>query len=398
MTTAADETGSKARPWHLRVWHGMTAPAWFSMLARNRFAVSPRRVVRLVTVSLASLNNSLLALVQHLLLGRRIAQTRIHQSPIFVIGHWRSGTTLLHELLALDERHTYPDTYACLAPRHFLISRYIYAWWAGLLLPKRRPMDNLAVGWNHPQEDEWALCTMGVPTPYVEFAFPNRPPHYPRYADLRGLSEGELNRWKRALVWFLKCVSFRSPKRIVLKSPLHTCRLDVLSELFPDARFVHIVRDPYTVYPSTIRLWRRLAAAQALQVPTLDGLEASVLANFNRMYQAFESSRQRIKPNRLCEVRYEDLVADPIRQMKRIYQELELGEFDQVRPAMEQYAAGMSGYKTNRYQLSPQERAKIAHQWRHFFQRYGYSETDTPGEPSASILPFSRRRHVGAPV
>ena len=390
MTTAADETGSKARPWHLRVWHGMTVSAWFSMLARNRFAVSPWRAVRIVTVSLASLNNSLLALVQHLLLGRRIARTRIHQSPIFVIGHWRSGTTLLHELLALDDRHTYPDTYACLAPSHFLISRYVYAWWAKILLPKRRPMDNVPVGWKHPQEDEWALCTMGIPTPYVVFAFPNRSPQYPRYADLRGLSAGELNRWKRAFVWFLKCVSFQSPKRIVLKSPLHTCRVDVLSELFPDARFVHIVRDPYAVYPSTIRLWTRLWACQALQVPTLDGLGESVLANFNRMYQAFESSRHKIKPNRLCEVRYEDLVADPIRQMKRIYQELELGDFDAVLPAMEQYVAGMSGYITNRHQLSPQERTRIAQEWRDFFERYGYSRTATsPGHeaPPAAESP-----------
>ena len=41
----------------------------------------------------------------------------------------------------------------------------------------------------------------------------------------------------------------RSPKRIVLKSPAHTARVRVLLELFPKARFVHIIRDPVVHLP-----------------------------------------------------------------------------------------------------------------------------------------------------
>lgn len=376
MTKTADETGSRAKPWHARLWHGMTVGPWFSMLARNRFAVSPSRVVMAVLISLTAVANSLFALVQRILLGRKIARTRIDQSPIFVLGHWRSGTTLLHELLTLDDRHTYADTYACMAPNHFLVSRCLCAWWAWLLLPKHRPMDNFPVGLKRPQEDEWALCAMGVPTPYEAFAFPNRLPQHPEYADLRDLPAGELTRWKQAMVAFLKCVSYLSPKRIVLKSPLHTCRVETLAELFPDARFVHIVRHPFAVYPSTIRLWKRLSADHGLQTPKLEGLEESVLATFSRMYDAFESSRPKLKPGRFCEVHYEELVADPVGQMRRIYQALEMDDFDKVLPALESYAAETSDFKTNRYQLSLSERNEIARRWRGFFERYGYSPTD----------------------
>jgi len=359
----------------------MTAGAWFSMLARNRFAVSPSRVVMAILISLASIVNSLLALVQRLLLGRKIARTTIDESPIFVIGHWRSGTTLLHEFLTLDDRHTYADTYACMAPSHFLVSRRLCAWWAWMLLPKRRPMDNFPVGLNRPQEDEWALCSMGVPTPYAAFAFPNRLPQHPEYADLRDLPAGELSRWKRALVGFLKCVSYLSGKRIVLKSPLHTCRVEALTELFPDARFVHIVRHPFAVYPSTIRLWKRLSADHGLQTSELEGLEESVLATFNRMYDVFESTRHRIKPNRFCEVHYENLVADPIGELRRIYQALELDDFDKVLPALERYVSETSDFKTNRYQLSLPERNEITKRWRSFFERYGYSQTGAAEPP-----------------
>lgn len=121
MATTSSETDSKARAWNLRVWHGMTAGAWFWMLVDNRFAISPSRIPMAVILSLISLVNSVLALIQQILLGRRIARTRIHRAPIF-IGHWRSGTTLMHELLALDQRYTYPDTYACLACVSFSLS------------------------------------------------------------------------------------------------------------------------------------------------------------------------------------------------------------------------------------------------------------------------------------
>ena len=49
--------------------------------------------------------------------------------------------------------------------------------------------------------------------------------------------------------------------------------------------------------------------------------------------------------------------------MRRIYEELELGDFDAVRPAIETYMAAQKDYKTNRYQLSPENRAEISRRW-----------------------------------
>ena len=158
-----------------------------------------------------------------------------------MIGHWRSGTTLLHELLVLDSRHTYADTYDCFAPNHFLVSSWLIRPTLGLLMPARRPVDNMAAGWDHPQEDEFALCNMGVPSPYLTAAFPNCPSQYPEYLDLRDVPPAAVQRWKDSLRWFLTCLTVRRPKRIVLKSPAHTCRIKVLLEMFPNAKFVHIV-------------------------------------------------------------------------------------------------------------------------------------------------------------
>ena len=319
--------GSKDRPWIPRFWDGMGFSTWICLLVRNRFAVAPSRVPMAIIVTLVSLMNSLFWLVQSALYGRKIAATDIEEDPIFVIGHWRSGTTLLHELLILDPRHTYPDTFACFAPDHFLVSGWLFRPLLRLLLPAKRPMDNMASGWDRPQEDEFALCNMGVPSPYLTISFPNRPPQCDEYLDLAGLSPRRRERWKRGLMWFLKCVTLRQPKRIVLKSPQHTCRVKTLLEMFPRARFVHIVRNPYEVFPSTMNLWNRLNRDQGLQIPTGEGLEERVFETFNRMYEVFERDRRLIPAGQFCEVRYEDLVQDPVGQMRRAYEELALGEF-----------------------------------------------------------------------
>ncbi len=122
---SAPKIGYRDRFWIPRFWNGMTVTACFSLLARNRFAVSPICVAMVAINCALSVINSLLWLLQVALFGRKIHRTKLEQDPIFVIGHWRSGTTLLHELLVRDLRHTYPDTYACFAPNHFLVSSWI---------------------------------------------------------------------------------------------------------------------------------------------------------------------------------------------------------------------------------------------------------------------------------
>ena len=193
--------------------------------------------------------------------------------------------------MVLDARYTFPTTYQCLAPNHFLISDWLITRFK-FLLPSKRPMDNMITGWDRPQEDEFALCNMGLPSPYLTMAFPNEPEQFPEYFTLDGLPPEEVARWKAGLEWFLKRVTLRNPNRIILKSPPHTGRIKTLLEVFPNARFVHIVRDPYALYGSTIKLWKTLYKFQGLQEPNHAGLEEYVFRCFERMYAALERDRR----------------------------------------------------------------------------------------------------------
>jgi hypothetical protein len=365
------------REWMAHVWEGCDLPAWLRLLARNRLAVSPRHLYVAAIITAVSIGHTVLRRLQDAWLGSRIDRGPLPPDPLFIIGHWRTGTTLLHELLILDERHTYPNTYHCLVPHHFLLSEPLFTRIFRWILPTHRPMDNMAAGWDRPQEDEFALCMLGQPSPYLTIAFPNRPPQDQGAFDVETLPPRARAAWKRAFVGFLRRLAYRDPRRLVLKSPTHSCRIPTLLELFPDARFVHIVRNPYVVFPSTVNLWKRLYETHGLQTPTFAGLEDHVFAIFPYLYDRLEKGKQQVPPGRFHELRYEDLVADPVGQMRRLYATLELGGFDRFLPRLEQYLAANAGYQTNRYpHLSPQLRAEITRRWGDVIRRYGYFEDD----------------------
>jgi len=379
MAQAGEKPAGKKRggdrfwPWTPRFWSGMNAPAWFSLLARNRCAVSPSRWLLALNISVSSLANSLFAGIQGLRYGRRIRAARLPQDPIFILGHWRSGTTLLHELLVLDRRFTFPDNYAAFGPDHFLVSAWFFKPLLWLLVPRQRPMDNMLFAWHLPQEDEFALCNMGARSPYLSTAFPNRPLQDRDYLDLANLPPAALDRWKRCLLRFLKSLTVQEAKPIVLKSPPHTARIRVLLEMFPQAKFVHIVRDPQVLFASTCNLWRRLFETQGMQKPNFEGIEENVFETFERMYAAYDRDRPLIPPGQFAEVRYEDLVARPMDEMRRIYEELGLGGFDEAAPQLAAYFAEKADYQTNRYQLSPELADEVRRRWGWFAARYGYA-------------------------
>jgi hypothetical protein len=298
---------------------------------------------------------------------------------VFVLGHWRAGTTLLHELLARDPRHAAPTTYDCLNPHHFLVTR---SWLPALLrrfVPARRPMDDMAAGWDRPQEDEFALCLLGLPSPYERIAFPNRPDAGAAALDLCGLAPGACRAWERAFSRLVRALAaVNGGRRLVLKSPPHTARVPTLLRLFPTARFVHIVRDPFAVYPSTLHTWRVLSAAHGLQPPAWDGLPEYILATFERMYRAFEEARPLIPPGRLHELRYEDLVRDPLGRLEEAYRELGLGDFGPAREPVRKYLDAVRDHRTGTHMLTAEEWRAVAARWGTFIRRYGYDNSADP--------------------
>ena len=360
------------------MWTGVRLIPWLRRLAANGFRVSPARIPRAAAITLASAAGEVLAFLQWATWGRGLAEARIEADPIVILGHWRSGTTLLHELLACDPRLCPPTTAQCACPTHFVVSEQFAHDWLGFLLPEQRPMDAMRMGYERPQEDELALCNLGLPSPWWIVAFPNEPPPDPAYTDLEGLSEPERQRWVQVWTDFLRHIQFEHRGRLLLKNPLHTYRVPLIREVFPEAEFIHIVRDPSDLVPSCLHFWRRMFDQYGLQRATGAHLEDQVFHSIAAMDARLTATWDMIPEPRRLRIRYEDLVADPLGVLRTTYSYFGWTGAAEAEAGWQTYLAAQRGYQQNRHDVDEPLQQRITANLAAVQARYGY-----PLRPSA---------------
>ena len=370
------EKGNWYPPWAPRFWSGMKFGDYISLLRENRFQIHPVKYPMTALIGATSLFNSGASLAQRLLMHRMIADTPIEHPPIFVIGHWRSGTTLMHELLSLDDRFAYPNTLDTFTPSHFLLSRHVLGPLLKLILPRRRPMDDMTVRVDSPQEDDFALCAYGAPTPYRRVAFPNRKGRDHIQLNLSLAEPDQRVALQKTLEHFIKSLTIRHEgKRLVLKSPPHTGRVKQLAQWFPQAKFVHLSRHPHKLVASTMRLWKLLDKNQAFQLPDYDDqwLKNYIFECKDLMYQAYFQQRDAFPANQLVEVSFESLVADPVCTMQKVYDQLELDGFETRQDAIKYYFETRKNHRIGTSGIEPEFAEDIDHHWREYMEAFGYA-------------------------
>jgi hypothetical protein len=307
--------------------------------------------------------------------------------PIFVMGHWRTGTTLMHDLFSVDPNLAYPTTFECFFPHHFLLTEGTLPKVMKSLLPKKRPQDDVPVGFDRPQEEEFAMMMLGRGTPYITHAWPRFGPADSDYLDFKGVSEADRKTWADTFLWFYRRLLLKhGGKPLVMKSPANAARLKLLTELFPDARFIYLARNPLDVFPSTVKLWRALYSTQGLHNPPyLDGwLDDYVLDMFVRLTEAYERDRHLIPKDRLVELRYEDMVKDPIATMADLYRSLDIGDFGRAEAPMRAYLDAQKEHRISEYELPPALKRKVIERLGPYIDRFGYRDAVKGGAAALS--------------
>jgi hypothetical protein len=300
--------------------------------------------------------------------------------PLFVLGHWRSGTTHLYNLLSRDPQFAWPDPIATGLPWNFLFIGRALRPLLERALPESRLIDNVAVDPDSPQEDEIALASMQTLSYYHALYFPAdfgavfEPGAFP---DAAHPSSRLLARRTRRFRHYCRKLLLQGPgDRLLVKNPIHTGQVAWLTRVFPNARFVHIHRSPYVVFESTRNFYRKLLPAYSYQRYEADAVEPFILDAYPRLYRRMYDDVADLPGERFVEIGYDELDRRPLDCLRRVYGRLDLGDFDAVEPRVRDYLEGLRGYRRNPHRFPEADLEKVEAAWGEWIARWGYSRPE----------------------
>lgn len=310
---------------------------------------------------------------ERIALNKKLKAVEVDESPIFIVGHWRSGTTHLHNLLHQDSNFGCTSTMQCLFPSSFLTNPLVKVF-LKLFMPSTRPMDNVAINMGSPQEDELGTANVTPYSFYNAWMFPRSVwRDYKRYVRFEGVSERQKSKWKRKYMRLLKKATLNSGgNRLVLKNPAHTARIPLLLELFPKAKFIFIYRNPVTVFYSTRRLYIDALPQFAMQTLPPEQMDKEIFRIYEDLMAAYLDARDQIPAENLVELRFEDLEKDRMGKLEDIYKQFGLADWKAAEAAISAYLGDIKSYKKNVHTYSDEEIRVVQEKWAFAFSELGY--------------------------
>ncbi len=356
---------------------------WLTVLYKNRFNVELLAIPKLLWITMSILSTHVFRLYERMRFSRAVNKVTIKE-PVFILGYPRSGTTFLHYLLSKDPRFSYCATYQVLMPHIFLTLGNTLEKMLRTFIPKTRLMDNLKMGAGLPKEEEFAMSAMSDASIINGFYFPrNMTKYFNRYVLFEG-DEENTKEWKKKMLFFLKKVNYRQQdKQLLLKSPFNTARIKQILELFPDAKFIHIHRNPYEVYYSNEKLYEKLLPAFGFHKVDNTSMEEFIFYSYRQVYNSYLRDSALIPKENLTTLSYEELVHDPISSLRRVYKDLNLNNFESASPQIEFELSSYKDYKTNDHAMEEAVKERIQKEWTVFFEKFGYSSKAIPGQLKA---------------
>lgn len=328
-----------------------------------------RGYIKLVLFFLKHLLSFPLILWESLFLSHQIKAVQLQHPPVFILGHYRSGTTLLHKLLAKDPNKAAIRNYDLLFPFHPTWLRKILQPIfqkiidrIGILQPA---FNNIPYSLQDPNEDD--IYFIHFPSPlsaYWGYIFPKRALYFLHQAEVRQ-DIRERERWQQAFLYHIKkLIRKKGNRQLILKSPPHTARIDLILELFPDAQFIYLHRDPVGTYYSMEKLWKSTIlkhyAVQSLEQPEL---EEVIFAHYRYLIGHYQAQKALIPNGQLVELTFEELNAQPMESLKRIFKVLDIGPLERAIHYGKSLLQRESGYQRYRYDFDKEMVNRIQKEW-----------------------------------
>jgi len=300
------------------------------------------------------------------------------QHPVFIIGFWRSGTTYLHNLLCFDQQFAYVSTFQGIFPKHVLWHK----WWLEkiikLLMPEHRPVDQMELNLDFPQEEEIAMGNLQRLSFYNFFYFPNSFQEYVDEALLfNNINYGEISQWERSYKKLIaKAVIKSKGERFLSKSPSNTFRIKKILDLFPDAKFIYLYRNPYKVLTSFNLFMTEVIKGVGFQDFDKQKHIENICDLYTKMLYRYEFDRGQIDPQNLIELKYEDFVTDPIRYIEQIYDQFKLTGFTDNKTIFSEHIHNKKNHTSSNYKIDPGIKQFINENLAGYLAESGYNAMD----------------------
>lgn len=324
----------------------------------------------------------LFGLLEWMFFLKRIHNTEINISPIFILGHYRSGTTYLHKLLISDDRFgyiNYLDIYCPISTFLFeKMTRKLMQFLIKIFSIKNVFFHNMILQPDDPsEEDLYLISSCSKYSVSWGFVFPDSVEEY--FKEFTSFENQEkMKKWKQAYLYCLKKITIRNNgKQLILKNPPNTARIKYLLQLFPDAKFIFLYRNPFTVYYSMQNLWKNVIEKYfSLQKISEDRRNEIIFSLYNaKMYQ-YEKEKNLIPKDNLVEIKYEDFERDPLKEIKRIYSNLNIPGLENSIYKLEQRIELEKKYSKFIYQYKKRTLDLIYAKWGYFIDKWNYTRPE----------------------
>ena len=246
---------------------------------------------------------STLAPLQEKRYRKLLADKPLEHDPVFILGHWRSGTTFMHNVFSCDKHFGYNTTYQTVFPHLMMWGQPFFKKNMSWLMPDKRPTDNMELAVDLPQEEEFALANM---MPYTYYNFWFLPKYQQEYADkyllFNDISDEELKVFEDIFTKLIKISLWNTGgTQFLSKNPPHTGRVKELVKMFPNAKFIYLMRNPYTVFESTRNFFTNTIQPLKLEDISPEALEQNVLSIYAKLYHKYEADKQFIPEGNLMD-------------------------------------------------------------------------------------------------
>ena len=342
----------------------------------GRHPISFKFLIRTLITLLINLINWPFRSYEKLFINKKYSRSKIEKNPIFIIGHWRSGTTHLHNILCQDPQMAYVTTFQSVFPDTLFnkAGRFLFEGFARILIPGTRKGDNVTLGTTLPQEEEFALGDKTPVSFYYFWMFPRSlKKFYERFVRFSHLEVSIIDSWKRDYKLLIsKALKNTGRKRFLSKNPPNTARIKVLLEMFPNAKFIHIHRNPVEVYLSTHNFFDKMLPH--LQLQSIDAVELDhhIFDLYKDLMKDYLEQRELIPKGQLVELSFETLERDPRTCIKNLYRDLDLSGYDKSEAYFDAYLNKMKSYQKNKHQITKALMEKIQTEWGFAMKEWGY--------------------------